>query len=172
MKYLLLLLMICSLQSIGQEKKKNNGFAYVGFAGFVSAGDKSYGNFGGFAIGAGYAVGGHMSIGGAFEGFVFTKEHKFGTARLDASAFFNGVNSKMSPFISIQPGIVLGTYNTGYAGNSTKGSFCLDALAGFKTKVNHKAGVYLAAGYSMVSFKTKGVTDSYGGFKAKICVSL
>lgn len=169
-KYLLFILTIISLQAIGQEQKKNNGFAYVGATGFISAGQKAYGNLGGFAVGAGYAVGGHLSIGGSFEGFVFTKEHKQGTARLDASAFFKGVNNKMSPFISIQPGIVLASYS--YGGKTTKGNFCFDALVGIKTKVNHRAGVYFAAGYSAMSYKTVGVVETYGGFKAKICLSL
>lgn len=176
-KYILFTLLIPTL---ALSQKKNNGYAYIAATVFVSPLDKGFGNSGGIAAGAGFAFDGKFAIGMALDALVVREKSnpRFGTAKIAFDYFFKDVKSKMTPFVSVEPGLTLASKtrivrigNT-YTDQSMKGGFAFDAMVGFKTKIKNKAGFHFSIGYSKISIKTGAVNTGYNGVKAKVGIAI
>jgi len=158
MKLILPLLLLCTL---AHAQNKHAGYAYIGGTTFLS---QKLNNYGGVGLGAGFSPNSHFAFGGGVDLFPFDDRFEFAQAFVDIREYFGGLNKKISPFISIQPGVVI--YKTTLNGiEKVTGSFAINAIAGIMIRLQKSIGIYFDAGYSNISFTDNGAKTSYGGIK-------
>ncbi len=86
----------------------------------------------------------------------FYMKDKFASAAVDARVYIT--RSKLSPYLSIQPGVIL--KNT----KEEQGSYSIGAIGGLDWRPNKKEGLTLFGGYQYTSFK-RGERVHYDNFK-------
>lgn len=158
MKRFLLVALFIPVITFSQNRIK--GYALVGATGFFS---NTYGNKSGLSFGGGMRTNTYVSIGVGADVFIFS-DNKFMQSYADVKVFFNDLDSKISPFFSIQPGWILYNASSGSGRNAINdnGSFAINFLAGMLAHPRgRKGGIFLSAGYSNLSFTTKLYSQSY-----------
>lgn len=166
-----LLFMLISYSCCAQTK--HHGYGYFGATSFVN--DK-FGNRGGLVVAGGVAPAYRFAVGGGINVFLFKNKSEFSQAFGDVRFFFRGLDKKASPFLSVQPGMIL--YNDMRsvlnATVTTKGSFAINTLLGMVARPKKGMGFFFNVGYSNISFTAKStevVKKNYGGFKAELGIA-
>jgi len=159
MKLILPLLLLCTL---AHAQNKHAGYAYIGGTTFLS---QKLNNYGGVGLGAGFSPNSHFAFGGGVDLFPFDDRFEFAQAFVDIREYFGGLNKKISPFISIQPGAVFYKTTSTNGTEERTGSFAINVVAGILFQLQKSIGIYLDAGYSNMSFVVNGTKTSYGGLK-------
>lgn len=164
---LLLLPITIIAQTKPAPKKKSKGYAQVG-ASFYSTEQTKLES--GLVAAVGFAPGPHFSGGVAFEFYVFGRDARYTNGYIDFRGYLVSTNKPVSPYISIQPGIVFYNGSTNIIGTTikTKGSFAFNALFGVKANPKKGIGPFFNIGYSSIGFKTNNVLTEYDGFKAQL----
>lgn len=164
MKNLIIIIIFIPAVALSQ---KNKGYGMFGGTGFLS---EKFDNIGGITAGAGMSSGDHVTLGIGADFFPFSKQViKFVQPYGDIRVFFASLDKPISPYIALQPGLTL--CNKTVSGIRTTGSFAFNALVGIRgiPTTKNPIGVFLAMGYSNISFNTEyrgqSVRTKYGGVK-------
>lgn len=171
MRQIALFLILIPSLCFGQ---KNYHYAFLGAETFSP--DKESTRIG-LSTSLGWGINQYMTLGFGASGYLFNdQDFKYGTIRLDATYFVLGVDNKVTPLVSMQPGYVIAP-QTGYLDHYRNqmikaGGACLEILGGVKTRFYKRVGLYAAAGWGLVQFKMDHGYFNESGFKAKLGVSL
>lgn len=169
--FLLLILFSLSFFSHAQnQKKKSNGYGQIG-ATFFSSTETDLKT--GVVAGLGFMPHNNLSLGTAFEFYVFGKESRFMQGHFDFRIYFISNKKPVSPYLSIQPGYVFYNKSVSILGTTiaTKGDFAVNAFFGVKANPKKGVGPFLNIGYSSIGFKSGTTKYSYDGFKAQLGIS-
>lgn len=132
-------------------KSNSQGFASISSQGFFN---ERFNSRFGINTSVGLATSGQSTIGISTDFFVFGKLSRFVVPHLEAKIFFKDMKQKDGTFISLQPGWVI------FDKLETKGNLAYDIIGGV-----YLGKVVFSAGFSFISFKTRGEITSYPGGK-------
>lgn len=174
MKIAAIALLLLPFASIAQtkppSKKKSKGYAQLA-ASFFQSEETNVET--GIAAGAGFSPHPNVSIGAAFEFYIFGKGPKYTCGFIDARIYLVPTTKPVSPYISFQPGLVLYNSALNILGTriQTTGDFALNAFIGVKANRSKGIGPFFNVGYSRLGFKTNDFKYHYNGFKAQLGMS-
>lgn len=171
MKIFATALLLLPFAVIAQKKplpnKTSKGYAQLG-ASFYSTKQTQLET--GLMAALGFAPSKYFSAGVAFEFYVFDPDARYSQGYIDFRGYLISNKKPVSPYISIQPGLVFYNSSKSIFGTNidTKGSFAFNALFGVKSNPKKGIGPFFNIGYSSIGFKTNDVLTEYDGFKAQL----
>lgn len=171
MKIASIALLFIPFCAIAQKKplatKTSIGYAQLG-ASFYSTKETQLET--GLMAAVGLAPSKYFSAGVAFEFYVFDPDARYSQGYIDFRGYLVSNKKPISPYISIQPGLVFYNSSKNIFGTNieTKGSFAFNALFGVKANPKKGIGPFFNIGYSSIGFKTNNVLTEYDGFKAQL----
>lgn len=166
-----ILLIVLLIPALAFSQKKTKGYGMFGVTGFIAS---KYDDIGGFTGSVGLSPSDIFTLGIGLDAYIIAQSSaRFVQTYVDIRAFPTGLTKTISPFLSVQPGVVLYNKTTLV---ETKGSFAINLLGGIKTRSKRSSsGGFIALGYSNISFTAnygnESVTTKYGGIKASFGMS-
>ncbi|HVZ57170.1 MAG TPA: hypothetical protein VG870_10970 [Chitinophagaceae bacterium] len=167
------IVLFVALLPVFASAQKSYHYAFFGAETF--SGSKESTRYG-VSTSFGWGINKFMTLGFGGSGYLIDDGYRYGTVRLDATYFILGIDQKVTPLVSLQPGYVIAP-KTGYLDRYNNqqiktGAACLEVLGGVKTNFYKHVGIYAAAGYSVTQFKMVHGYFNDAGFKAKVGISL